>query len=76
MSRNSTATVDRLPGLSTAEAKNARPPLCDNCGVVMQLRWVDVSTTPDVEPRWQLDIMRCLTPGCPARGAHAADPRR
>jgi len=76
MSRNSTATVDRLPGLSTAEAKNTRPPLCDSCGFVMQLRWVDVSTAADVEPRWQLDIVRCLTPGCAARGAHAADRRR
>jgi hypothetical protein len=68
------ATVDRLTGLTTKQAQNVRPPLCDTCGVTMQLRWVDVSTTPDVEPRWQLDLVRCLTLGCPERGAHVVDP--
>jgi hypothetical protein len=41
-----------------------RAPLCDRCGAVMQLRWVDVSTSSDAEPLWLLDTIRCLTPGC------------
>ncbi|MGH8891345.1 MAG: hypothetical protein ACRDV3_16480 [Acidothermaceae bacterium] len=74
MPRDLVTTVDRSIGLSTKQAQNVQPPLCDRCGVPMQLRWVDVSATPDVEPRWQLDIVRCLTPDCAARGVHIIDP--
>jgi len=72
VSRNLTATIDRPGVLSTAEAKKVRPPNCDSCGAPMQLRWVDVSTVSDVEPRWQLDIVRCLTSGCPVQGARGS----
>ncbi|HXR41313.1 MAG TPA: hypothetical protein VN738_02830 [Acidothermaceae bacterium] len=69
MSRASSPEVSQPVGISTTAAQRVRAPLCDRCGAVMQLRWVDVSTSADVEPRWMLDTVRCLTPGCRAGGS-------
>lgn len=54
-------------GISTEDAKRFQAPPCATCGSLTQLRWIDVSHTPDSEPRWQLDQVRCLTPGCSAK---------
>ncbi len=54
----------RPMGISTDDAQRFKAPRCSTCGSVTQLRWIDVSATPDSEPRWQLDRVRCLTPGC------------
>ncbi len=50
--------------VSTQDAKRVLAPRCPTCAARMQLRWVDVSSTRDAEPRWQLDVARCLTAGC------------
>jgi len=57
--------------LTTKQAQEVLPPICDACGATMQLRWVDVSTAADTDLRWQLDIVRCLTPDCAARGVYS-----
>jgi hypothetical protein len=51
-------------GISTDDALRFEAPRCPGCGSQTQLRWIDVSATADSEPRWQLDRVRCLTPGC------------
>ncbi len=64
--------TSRPVGLTTTEAQRFQPPRCVECGSLTQLRWIDVSATPDSEPRWQLDRIRCLTPGCPANAVSTA----
>jgi len=65
--------LSRPTGLSTREAQAFQPPRCAQCGSPTQLRWIDISTTPDAEPRWQLDRVRCLTPGCRANADDTAN---
>jgi hypothetical protein len=67
------STLSRPIGISTSEAQRFQPPRCEHCGALTQLRWIDVSATPDSEPRWQLDLIRCLTPGCPATAGNTAN---
>jgi hypothetical protein len=64
VARASSPEVSQPVGISTSAAMRVRAPLCDRCGAVMQLRWVDVSTSSDAEPLWLLDTIRCLTPDC------------
>lgn len=67
MSNTARATLrasSRPIGISTDDAQRFKAPRCTTCGSATQLRWIDVSASPDGEPRWQLDQVRCLTPGC------------
>jgi hypothetical protein len=68
-------TLSRPRGISTSEAQRFQAPRCERCGALTQLRWIDVSATPDSEPRWQLDRIRCLTPGCSANADNTANGR-
>ncbi|HET9187708.1 MAG TPA: hypothetical protein VFN80_07130 [Acidothermaceae bacterium] len=61
-------------GVSTEDAQRFQAPRCANCGSTTQLRWIDVSATRDAEPRWQLDQVRCLTPGCSVTAGAPAGP--
>ena len=63
-------------GISTEDAQRFQAPRCATCGSLTQLRWIDVSPNPDGEPRWQLDQVRCLTPGCAAKSKSGLPTRK